>query len=45
MKKMLATEKKWFEHILDKYQEGATVGVDSRLLAAETAETRFKTLE
>ena len=43
MKKMIATEKKWFEHICDKYQEGATIGIDSRLIAAGNAETRFKT--
>jgi hypothetical protein len=45
MKKMIATEKKWFEHICDKYQEGATIGIDSRLIAAGNAETRFKTLK
>jgi Xaa-Pro aminopeptidase len=45
MRKMIDTEKKWFEHISDKYQEGATIGIDSRLIAAETAQTRFKTLE
>ena len=37
MKKMQAGEKKWFEVIAEAYTEGATVGVDSRLITAESA--------
>lgn len=45
MRKMIATEKKWFEHLADSYKEGATIGIDSRLVTAGTAEARFKVLE
>ena len=31
--------------MLDNYKEGATIGVDSRLVTAGTAELRFKVLQ
>jgi hypothetical protein len=34
MKKMLAGEKRWFEHIIDFYPKGTKIGVDPRLLTA-----------
>jgi hypothetical protein len=34
MKKMLAKEKKWFEHIVEFYPKGTKIGVDPRLLSA-----------
>ena len=34
MRKMLQGEKRWFEHIVEKYPKGSKIGVDGRLLAA-----------
>ncbi len=34
LKKMLATEKKWFEHIIEKYPKGTKIGIDGRLVTA-----------
>jgi Xaa-Pro aminopeptidase len=34
MKKMLAGEKRWFEHIIEFYPKGTKIGVDPRLLTA-----------
>lgn len=34
MRKLLNTEKKWFEHITENYPKDAKIGIDARLLTA-----------
>jgi Xaa-Pro aminopeptidase len=45
MKKMLAQEKKWFEHIAENYPKGTKISIDGRLISAENANLRKKYLE
>lgn len=34
MRKLLAEEKKWFEHVVEHYPKGTRLGLDPRLLTA-----------
>jgi hypothetical protein len=42
MRKLIATDKKWFEHIAENYPKDTILGIDSRLLTACKLFSNFK---
>ena len=45
MRKMIESEKKWFEHIAEKYPAKSKIEIDGRLISAGSAQDRKKYLE
>ena len=40
MRKLLVTEKKWFEHIAEKYPKGTRIENDGRLMSAQAGKQK-----